>query len=184
MAIELRSSCARSRRVGCLGRVNEPAIRAVAYVVRCSGAATLANLVGTWVGLPHPLWAGISALIVSQERLDDTRSSLMGRIFGTVIGVCVAVAINVVASSFAAGMSVRIAIAVAICATVARERPTLRVCMWTCPIVLLTAQPHVPIHMVGLYRGSEVILGAIVGGAFHWAAEVLVTVMTRCSGAL
>jgi len=70
---------------------------------------------------------------------------------------------------------------VAICSLVARERPALRVCMWTCLIVLLT-EPSVPIAMVALHRGSEVILGALLGGAFHFAAEVALSALTHASG--
>jgi hypothetical protein len=49
--------------------------RAVAFVVRCSGAATLAYLAATLVSLPHPVWATMSALVVSQEKLHDTQGS-------------------------------------------------------------------------------------------------------------
>ena len=73
-------------------------IRAVAFVARCSSAATFAYLLVIWVGLPNSLWAAISALVVSQEQLSETRSSLAARILGTLIGICVAVAVNVVAS--------------------------------------------------------------------------------------
>ena len=128
-----------------------------------------------------PLGGDISALVVSQEQLSETQSSLAARILGTLIGICVAVAVNVVASYFAAGISMQIAIGVAICSLVARERPALRVCMWTCLIVLLT-EPSVPIAMVALHRGSEVILGALLGGAFHFAAEVALSALTLASG--
>ena len=156
-------------------------IRTAAFVARCSGAATFAYLSATWVGLPNSVWAAMSALIVSQEQLGETRSSLAARILGTLIGICVAVAVNLVGSYFAEGMSMQIAIAVAICALVARERPALRVCMWTCPIVLLT-EPSVPTVMVALHRGSEVILGALIGGMFHFAAEAAVRAITHVSG--
>jgi len=76
-------------------------------------------------------------------------------------------------------MSVQIAGAVATCALVARERPTLRVCMWTCPTVLLTAHSPVPTLVVGIYRGSEVVLGGLVGGVLRWGAEKIVAVMVR-----
>ena len=46
--------------------------------------------------------------------------------------------------------------------------------MWICPIILLTAQPWTPMLLVALHRGSEVILGAIIGWIFHWFAEVFV----------
>jgi hypothetical protein len=68
-------------------------IRTVAFVARCSGAATLAYLSATWVGLPNSVWAAMSALIVSQEQLSETRSSLAARIFGTLIGTSAAIAL-------------------------------------------------------------------------------------------
>lgn len=74
---------------------------------------------------------------------------------------------------------VEIAVGVAACALVAHSYPSLRVAMWTCPIVLLTAEPGQAIAVVGLYRGSEVILGALIGGACHWAAEAALARWTR-----
>jgi uncharacterized membrane protein YccC len=108
-------------------------IRAIAFVARCSGAATCAYVAAVEIGLPHAVWAAISALIVSQERLDDTTTSLTGRIAGTIIGACIAVAVSVAAARLATGVALQVAVAVALCATIARERPRLRVCMWTAP---------------------------------------------------
>jgi len=125
------------------------------------------------------VWAAISALIVSQERLDDTTTSLTGRIAGTIIGACIAVVVSVAAARVAIGVALQVAVAVALCATIARERPRLRVCMWTAPIVLLTTEPGVPISIEATYRAGEVILGALIGGAFHWVAEVLVHRLSR-----
>jgi uncharacterized membrane protein YccC len=153
-------------------------IRAVGFVVRCSGAATCAYVADIKIGLPHAVWAAISALIVSQERLDDTTSSLAGRIAGTVIGAFIAVAVSLAGTRLSTSVALQIAVAVAVCATIARERPPLRVCMWTAPIVLLTTS-DVPIPIGAAYRASEVILGAVIGGAFHWSAEVLVRRLSR-----
>lgn len=116
----------------------------------------------------------MSAMIVSQERLHETRSSLTGRILGTLLGIGVTVAVSEIASRNAISTAVQMAIAVALCALVVRELPKLRVAMWTCPIILLTAQPSAPMLLVALHRGSEVILGALVGWIFHWFAEVVV----------
>ena len=154
-------------------------IRAVAFVARCSGAATCAYAADVEIGLPHAVWAAISALIVSQERLDDTTNSLTSRIAGTVIGACIAVAVSLAATRLDTAVALQIAVAVAVCATIARERPHLRVCMWTAPIVLLTTEPGVPISVEATYRASGVILGALIGGAFHWTAEVLVHRLAR-----
>ena len=148
-------------------------IRAIAFVVRCSGAATVAYELVFSLGL-QGLWAAMSAMIVSQERLHETRSSLTGRILGTLLGIGVTVAVHEIISRTAASIAVQMAIAVAICALVARELPKLRVAMWTCPIILLTGQPSAPILLVALHRGSEVILGALVGWIFHWFAEIVV----------
>ena len=155
--------------------IDERIIRTIAFVGRCSGAATVANIAATWVGLPHSVWAAMSALVVSQERLSETRSSLRSRIIGTLIGIVVAVAVNVLTSPRGVGVAGQIALSVGICALVAHEFPKFRVCMWTGPIVLLTADPSISTPIVGVYRGSEVILGALIGGAFHYIAEALVT---------
>ena len=51
--------------------------------------------------------------------------------------------------------------------------------MWTCLIILLTAEPSVPIILVALRRGGEVFLGAIVGWVFHWGAEIAVDALAN-----
>jgi len=149
-------------------------MRVIAYVARCSGSATAAYELALLLGLPEALWAAMSALIVSQERLHETRSSLTGRILGTLVGMAVTIAVNEVATRMAVPTAVQMGLAVAIAALVAREFPKLRVVMWTCPIILLTTQPAGSILVAAFRRGSEVILGALVGWAFHWAAEIIV----------
>ncbi|EJL50721.1 putative membrane protein [Rhizobium sp. CF122] len=149
-------------------------VRALAFIARCSAAATAAYELASLLGLTGSVWAAMSAVIVSQERLHETHSSIRGRILGTLLGIAVTIVVNEVASRAAAAVALQMAISVAICALIAREFPALRVAMWTCPIVLLAVQPSVPIVVVALYRGSEVILGALVGWVFHWVAETLV----------
>ena len=62
-------------------------LRAIAFVLRCSGAATVAYELASSLGLHKALWAAMSALIVSQEQLHQTRSSLGGFISGTLLGI-------------------------------------------------------------------------------------------------
>ncbi len=157
----------------------EKIIRTIAFVVRCSIAATVASELASLLGLDEAVWAAMSALIVSLERLHETRSFLMCRILGTLLGIAVSVAVSEVGSRLAASSVLQMAAAVAISACVARAFPKLRVVMWTCPILLLPEHPDTPIAAVALGRGSEVILGALVGGIFHWAAEILVDATTR-----
>src|SRR5262245_13625982 len=143
-------------------------IRAIAFILRCSGAATVGYELASSVGLHEALWAAMSAVIVSQEHLHETRSSLIGRIFGTLLGIGVTAGVSEVSSRISAPTVLQMAAAVGICALIVREFPTLRVAMWTCPLILLTAQPSLPIAQVALRRCSEVMLGAIVGWIFHW----------------
>lgn len=147
--------------------------RAIAFVARCTGAATVAYELASSMELPEALWAAMSAVIVSQERLHETRSFLTGRILGTLLGIAVSVSVSEATSYWATSTAVQMALAVAVAAVAAHRFPQLRVAMWTCLIILLTAQPSVPVAVVALRRGGEVILGALVGWAFHWGAEML-----------
>jgi uncharacterized membrane protein YccC len=154
--------------------MGKKSIRAIAFILRCSGAATVGYELASALGLHEALWAAMSAVIVSEEHLHETRSSLLGRIFGTLLGIGVTVGVSEAASRLAASTALQMAVAVGICALIVREFPKLRVAMWTCPIILLTAQPSTPIVLIALRRGSEVLLGAVVGWIFHWGAEVVV----------
>jgi uncharacterized membrane protein YccC len=154
-------------------------IRGVAFVLRCSGAAAMGYQLACSLGLHEALWAAISAVVVSPEYLHETRSSLAGRILGTLLGIGITVAVSQAASRAAVAIVVQMSIAVAICALVVRRFSSLRVAMWTCPIILLKTQVSEPIVLVALHRGSEVILGAIVGWIIHWVVEVVVHVFAK-----
>jgi uncharacterized membrane protein YccC len=157
-------------------------IGAITFVARCSGVATVAYEIALWLGLPEPIWAVISALIISQERLHETRSSLMGYVLGTLLGIAVSIAVSEAASYPGVPIAMQMAAAVAISALAVHKFPQLRAAMWTCPIILLTALPSASILMVALHRGGEVILGAVVGWIFHWAAEAILGRLTgRCA---
>lgn len=159
--------------------MGKKSIRAIAFILHCSGAATVGYELASALGLHEALWAAMSAVIVSQEHLHETRSTLVGRIFGTLLGIGVTVGVSEAASRIAASTAVQMAVAVGICALIVREFPTLRVAMWTCPLILLTAQPSTPIVLAALRRGSEVFLGAIVGWVFHWGAEIAVDALAN-----
>ena len=88
---------------------SEGVIRGTAFVARCSSAATLAYLISFWIGLPYPVWSTISALVVSHEKLSETRSLLNNRILGTVLGIGIAIAIAAGTSQFGATVSTQIA---------------------------------------------------------------------------
>ncbi|MGY4330770.1 putative membrane protein YccC [Bradyrhizobium sp. LB7.2] len=143
------------------------------FVIRCATSASLAYGLATLVGLQHPLWAPVSALIVSQEDVTATIASIRGRFVGTLIGVSVALLVNSIGRMIALPLVLQIAIGVAICAAAAMGRPLVRVCLWTCPLVLITAASGPAPAVVALTRGSEVVLGALVGGGAHVVDEKL-----------
>lgn len=149
--------------------------RHIAFVLRCSGAATLSYLLANAVGLPHPVWAAMSGVIVGQEKLDETRSATIGRVFGTVVGVAVAVVVGSLLEPLRADVAVQMAMAVAVAAIVARRYPMLRVCMWTCPIVFLSTDAATPMTVVGIQRGAEVLLGGVIGALLHALSEMLIS---------
>ena len=143
------------------------------YTARCMGSAFLAYYLAQSVGLPFPIWASISAVVVSQEKFSETRITIIRRFIGTILGVCVSIAVNVGAQSWPISMPMQMTIAVGISAVLAYGHPAFRASLWTCPIVLLTALPNEPIFQVGFYRGSEVILGGLIAGALHYLANHL-----------
>jgi uncharacterized membrane protein YgaE (UPF0421/DUF939 family) len=154
--------------------LTEDRARELAFVFRCSGAATLSFLLAQAVGLPHPVWAAMTGVIVGQEKLGDTRQATLGRFVGTLLGVAIAVLIGLPAEWAGAGNAVKIALSVALAAVIARRHPLVKVCMWTCPIVFLTATPGLPLWHVGLNRGAEVMLGGVVGTLLHLLVEIMI----------
>ncbi len=147
----------------------------IAFILRCSGAAALAFLLARAVGLPHPVWATMSGIIVSQEKLHDTSRATLWRLTGTVVGVVSAVIIGGALLALDASVPVQLAGAVAFCAMLVRLWPDLRVSMWTAPIVLLTRIPTDSILQTGFWRGEEVLLGGLVGICCHFLAERVIT---------
>jgi len=151
------------------------AIRAGAFVARCTGSAMLAYLAAVQIGLGHPVWAVVSALIVSQETAQDTRRSFLWRIVGTMIGAGVAILSAWAFLSDPARPLAAIAIAVLVSAGIARRWPLLRVTMWTSALVILTADVDHTIVHTAIQRAGEVVLGGSIGAAIHVLLEIVVT---------
>lgn len=64
--------------------------------------------------------------------------------------------------------------AVPIRAAIARADRSLRVCMWTCPTVLIAGPAGTgPVTAIGLYRALEIVVGCLIVAAFHLLAERL-----------
>jgi uncharacterized membrane protein YccC len=143
------------------------AIESSRFVFRCSLAASVAYGLATLVGFQHPVWAPIEALIVSQESIGDTFDSIHERFVGTLIGVAVALLVGIFGRMIGLPLMLQIAISVTVCAMATSRRPAIRVCLWTCPLILITAPSLGTPELVGVIRVSQVLLGAIVGGMTH-----------------
>jgi uncharacterized membrane protein YccC len=159
-------------------RLYTSAIQPARFMLRCSTAASLAYGLATLVGLQHSVWVPISALIVSQESVGATRDSIRGYSVGTLIGVAVALSVDFLGRMIGLPLALQISISVAVCSVAALGRPTIRVCLWTCPLILVTASSLGTPGFVGLIRASEVVLGAIVGGVTHLLDERIGTLVT------
>ncbi len=130
--------------------------RRLGFAGRCAVSGAGAYLLAAGIGLPHPVWASVSSLIVSQESLDATRHSVIGRVIGTIAGAIVAILVCELGHRIGLGTAVI-------------DRPSIRVSLWTCPVVLLTITPGLSVEHAGLMRSCEVIIGAFTGGLLHWS---------------
>lgn len=151
------------------------AIHSILFVARCATAATAAYLAADWLDLGHPVWAVVSALIVSQETARETRRSFIWRAFGTAVGGCVALTAVLFLMPDSACPLPAMAAAVTICAAVARRWPLLRVCLWTAPLIILTTSVENTILSTALQRGGEVLLGGLIGAAIHLLLDCATT---------
>jgi hypothetical protein len=102
--------------------MGKKSIRAIAFILRCSGAATVGYELASALGLHEALCDAMSAVIVSEEDLHETRSSLLGRIFGTLLGIGITVGVSEVASRLAASTTLQMVVAVGISALIVRWR--------------------------------------------------------------
>ncbi len=137
----------------------------LALSLRVSLAAVLALVAAQTIGLPLPLWAVLTAVIVTQmsvgRSLKATADYLLGTLGGSVYGGVVAVALP---HTTELGLLAVMIVAVAPLALLAAIRPSMNVVPITAIIVLLLPSiTHGSPVESAVYRVLEVTLGAIVG---------------------
>ena len=143
------------------------------FVLRCILAAEGAYLVALELQLPHMIWAPVSALIVMQDSVRDTRNSVYARLLGTLIGILVAVAVYELSLLIKINMGMQLAIVIAITAVCAKKWPPIRVCLWTSVMVLMGGSLEQDVPQGAFDRGVGVALGAVVGSLVHRLDEFL-----------
>jgi uncharacterized membrane protein YccC len=154
-------------RAGRFARRYASAIETSRFVLRCSLAASVAYGLAVLIGFEHPVWAPLEALIVSQESIGDTFESICGRLVGTLLGVITALLVGTFGGMAGFPLVLQIALSVTVCALATFGRPSIRACLWTCPLVLVMAPSLGTPQLVGIIRVSQVLLGALVGGLMH-----------------
>ena len=148
-------------------------LRDILFVLRVTAAAALSYLIAAAMGLDYPSWASVSAIIVSQEKLSDTRSAAVQRLAGTLAGVAIAVLTGVAIQAIHLGTVVQMSAGVALTAWLARRWPQLKVAMWTVPIVYLSNAVTPAPFTDGLWRGVEVLDGGTTGAIVHFLIDAL-----------
>ncbi|RBP85948.1 fusaric acid resistance family protein [Rhodobacter sp. 140A] len=148
-------------------------LRDALFVLRCTLTAAAAYLIALWLGLDYPSWAAVSAIIVTQERISDTRSATLQRLAGTLAGVVTAMVTGIALAQLQFGTVVQMSAGVAIAAWIARKWPQLKVAMWTVPIVYLSHAADPQPLADGLWRGAEVLVGGLTGAAIHFLVDAL-----------
>lgn len=149
------------------------AVERVSYIVRCVVAACLAYEAALLAGLHDPVWAPISALVVSQETHTATIGAVAGRCAGTLVGALIALFVSLGGNAVHLPLIVQLALAVALSACLSIGRPHLRVATWTVAIVLFTATIGESTVTVATHRAIDVILGALSGGVAAMLTERL-----------
>jgi uncharacterized membrane protein YccC len=133
--------------------------------VRITVAAILALVAAQFLGLPLPLWAVLTAMIVTQmsvgRSLKATGDYLAGTVGGAIYGGLVAVLIP---HDSELSLLIVLVIAVAPLALLAAGRPNMNVVPITAIIILLLpGLTHANPIMSAVNRVLEVALGAVVG---------------------
>jgi uncharacterized membrane protein YgaE (UPF0421/DUF939 family) len=143
----------------------------VAFVLRCTAAAAIAFFLASAVRLAHPLWACIFAIIASQGGAAAALGTIGGRVIGTIVGALVTVAVDAAVGWLGLDVPWGMFAAVAVGAMFAWRWPAIQICMWTPPIILVSAAPGETVAILAAARACEVILGVVIGGLVARAAD-------------
>lgn len=152
--------------------------RSARFVVRCAVSAVAAYAAAGRLGLPQPVWAPVSALIVAQDSLAASITLLKGRLIGTLLGAGAAMIAHQAGVWSNIPISAQLAMAVAIVAPFAVEKPSIRVCLWTTAIILI-GEGTTTVPQTAFLRSCEVCLGAAAALGIQVVDESLAARVAR-----
>src|SRR5438445_3945340 len=133
--------------------------------IRVTVAATAAYVIATALHLMLPLWAVLTALIVTQMSVGRSLKATRDYMFGTVGGAMYGAAITVlIPHSGEAGLLALLVLAIAPLAFIAAINPSLNAATVTAVIVLLVpTMNHADPLASAVDRVLEVMVGAVCG---------------------
>lgn len=129
---------------------------ALGLSIRAALAAGLAVLIAQLLRLPHPLYAMIAAVIVTDLPASRTRQLALPRLVGTLLGATLGATINPVLQPGALGVGLSI-LAAMFLSHLLRLHDTAKVAGYVCGIVVLSHGDHP--WSYAAYRLAETILG-------------------------
>ncbi|MGE0726336.1 MAG: FUSC family protein [Alphaproteobacteria bacterium] len=140
--------------------------------VRASVAAMVALGLAQLLGLPHPVFAFIAAVIVTDLSPALSRQLGSRRIAATIIGAICGAVLSPYLSAELGGIALGVAIAILV-SQVARARDAAKMAAYICGLILLEQRDD-PWHY-GLLRLIETILGVAVAWGISYVPKLFRT---------
>lgn len=138
--------------------------------VRATAAAVLSLLVAQALELPHPIYAFISAVIVTDLQPSTSRQLGLRRIWATVIGAACGAVMTPIVPVGPAGVGIGLLSAMLL-AQVLKAGEGVKVAGYICGIVLLehAAEPH----SYAFLRFVETVIGVLAAWGISYVPKLL-----------
>jgi uncharacterized membrane protein YccC len=154
---------------------NEAVAERLLYALRCTLAACISYAIADRLWPQLPLWAPVSALVVSQHRWKQTEQFVSGLPLGTFVGAAIAVLAAMTGELLDMPLLGQIGLAVVVSAALAMDWTSARAAMWMSLIGvwLIDRVPGEIVTSAGWMMAEEVVLGSIIGGLLAVAFELV-----------
>jgi len=130
--------------------------------VRTTLAAVVSAMIARACGLPEPIWAVISTIIVMQSSLGAARQVWRDRLLGTALGTLTGAALLTFFPSSLAVLAVGLLVMAIVCALTRQPHSAYRFAGITLAIIVLPAYTA-PAWVISLHRFLETVVGLVVG---------------------
>jgi uncharacterized membrane protein YccC len=138
------------------------------FALRCTLAACISYAIADRLWPQLPLWAPVSALVVSQHEWRQTEKFVSGLPLGTFVGAAIAVLGAMIGHGLGMPLLGQVGLAVAVSAALSMNWTSARAALWMSLIGvwLIDRVPGQMVTSAGLMMAEEVVLGSIIGGLF------------------